>query len=191
MLSKIFADHAITYSETNRLFFNNPIKPHRFCMLLASLHNLPYIDGLHLTSRRPCWWYNTKEYVISTIVGSSRRERQTLSAASQENDCKPRIAQLKWCGFSTVRLHGGSPPTYTNKPCEWLVITMKDDKKTIEIGFLKNESQTMMVVVSKGPPQSLMIYVGTVFTLPEGKETFCTYYYSINALYPTCTERKL
>ena len=33
------------------------------------------IDGLHLTSRRSCWRYNTKEYVISSIVGSSRRGR--------------------------------------------------------------------------------------------------------------------
>ena len=31
------------------------------------------IDGLHLTSWRPCWRYNTKEYFISSIVGSSRR----------------------------------------------------------------------------------------------------------------------
>ena len=32
-----------------------------------------YIDGLHLTSWRPCWRYNTKEYFISSIVESSRR----------------------------------------------------------------------------------------------------------------------
>ena len=31
------------------------------------------IDGLHLTSRRPCWRCDTKEYVISSIVGSSKR----------------------------------------------------------------------------------------------------------------------
>ena len=49
------------------------------------------IDGLHLTSRRPCCRYNTKEYVISPIVGSSRRGWLTLSAASREIDCKPRI----------------------------------------------------------------------------------------------------
>ena len=29
------------------------------------------INGLHITSRRPCWRHNTKEYVISSIVGSS------------------------------------------------------------------------------------------------------------------------
>ena len=49
------------------------------------------IDGLHLTSQRPCWRYNTKEYVINSIVGSSWRGRLTLSAASREIDCKPRI----------------------------------------------------------------------------------------------------
>ena len=49
------------------------------------------IDGLHLSSWRPCWRYNTKEYVINPIVGSSRRGWLTLSATSQEIDCKPRI----------------------------------------------------------------------------------------------------
>ena len=49
-------------------------------------------DGLHLTTPwRLCWRYNTKEYVISSIVGSSRRGWLTLSDASREIDCKPRI----------------------------------------------------------------------------------------------------
>ena len=49
------------------------------------------------------------------------------------------------------------PPTYTNKLCEWLVITIKDNK-LIEIGFLKNESQTMMTAfVLKVQSQSLII----------------------------------
>ena len=48
------------------------------------------IDGLHLTSWRPCWRYNTKEYVINSIVGSSRCGWLTLSATSREIDCKPR-----------------------------------------------------------------------------------------------------
>ena len=53
------------------------------------------IAGLHLTSRRPCWRYNTKEYVFSSIVGSSRRGWLTLSAAPREIDCKPRIGKRK------------------------------------------------------------------------------------------------
>ena len=32
----------------------------------------------------PCWRYNTKEYIISSIVGSSRRGRLEI-------DCKPRM----------------------------------------------------------------------------------------------------
>ena len=53
------------------------------------------IDGLHLTSWRPCWRYNTKEYAINSTVGSSRRGWLTLSAISREIDCKPRIGALK------------------------------------------------------------------------------------------------
>ena len=49
------------------------------------------VDGLHLTSWRPCWRYNTKKYVINSTVGSSRRGWLTLSATSREIDCKPRI----------------------------------------------------------------------------------------------------
>ena len=50
------------------------------------------IDNLYLTS----WHlrYNTKEYVINSIVGSSRRGWLTLSATSQETDCKPRIGDF-------------------------------------------------------------------------------------------------
>ena len=33
-----------------------------------------------ITSRRPCWRYNTKEYVISSIVGSSRRGWLTIGS---------------------------------------------------------------------------------------------------------------
>ena len=62
------------------------------------------IDRLHLTSWRPCWRYNTKEYVINSIVGSSRRGRLTLSATSREIDCKPRIRQSK-----TLRLEKCEP----------------------------------------------------------------------------------
>ena len=47
---------------------------------------------MHLTTPwRLCWRYNTKEYVISSIVGSSRRGWLTLSDASREIDCKLRI----------------------------------------------------------------------------------------------------
>ena len=61
------------------------------------------IDGLYLTSWRPCWRYNTKEYVINSIVGSSRRGWLTLSATSQEIDCKPRIAGLNcWASYATA-----------------------------------------------------------------------------------------
>ena len=49
------------------------------------------IDGLYLTSWRPCWKYNTKDYVINLIVGSGRRGWLTLSATSREIDCKPRL----------------------------------------------------------------------------------------------------
>ena len=54
------------------------------------------IDGLHLTSWRPCWRYNTctKECIINSIVGSSRSGWLTLSATSREIDCKPRIVYL-------------------------------------------------------------------------------------------------
>ena len=38
------------------------------------------VDGLHLTSWRPCWSYNAKEYIISSVVGSSRRGWLTLCA---------------------------------------------------------------------------------------------------------------
>ena len=41
------------------------------------------IDGLHLTSWWPCWRYNTKEYVIYSIAGSTRSGWLTLSAASR------------------------------------------------------------------------------------------------------------
>ena len=61
------------------------------------LEKQKYIDGLHLTSWRPCWRYNTKEYVISSIVGSSRRGWLTLSATSREIDCKPRILNTIYC----------------------------------------------------------------------------------------------
>ena len=37
------------------------------------------------TSWRPCWRYNTKEYVINSVVGSSRHSIGSIL------DCKPRI----------------------------------------------------------------------------------------------------
>ena len=43
----------------------------------------------------------------------------------------------------------GPPPTYTNKLYEWLVIAIKDN-----IGYLKNEPQTMMTFVLKVQPHS-------------------------------------
>ena len=52
------------------------------------------IDGLHLTSWWPCWRHNTKEYIINSIVGSSRRGWLTLIAISREIDCKPRISEF-------------------------------------------------------------------------------------------------
>ena len=54
------------------------------------------IDGLHLTSWWPCWRYNTKEYLISSIVGSSRRGWLVLCATSREIDCKPRISLIMY-----------------------------------------------------------------------------------------------
>ncbi len=40
----------------------------------------------HVTNR-PCWWYGTKEYLISAIVGPSQRGRASLSGMSQEIGC--------------------------------------------------------------------------------------------------------
>ena len=31
-------------------------------------------DGYSCLARRPCWWYGTKEYFISSIVGTSQHE---------------------------------------------------------------------------------------------------------------------
>ena len=42
------------------------------------------IDGLHLTSWRPCSRYNTKKYVTNSIVGLSRRGWLTSSVTTQE-----------------------------------------------------------------------------------------------------------
>ena len=59
---------------------------------LIAAKNARVIDGLHLTSWRPCSIYNTKEYdIINSIVGSSRRGWLTLSAISREIDYKRRI----------------------------------------------------------------------------------------------------
>ncbi len=38
-------------------------------------------------TNRPCWWYGTKEYLISAIVGTSQRGRASLSGMSQEIGC--------------------------------------------------------------------------------------------------------
>ena len=66
--------------------------------MVVNLIKFPSIDGLHLKSWRPCWRYNTIEYFISFIVGSSRRGWLTLSGASRKIDCKPRIVE-------TLHLH--------------------------------------------------------------------------------------
>ena len=52
------------------------------------LNKLKPIDSWHLTSRRPCWRYNTKKYVISYIVGSSRRWWQPLESLSKRRFCQ-------------------------------------------------------------------------------------------------------
>ena len=73
------------------------------------LHDSGPIDGLHLTSWRPRWRYNTKEYVISSIVGSSRRGWLILSVTSREIYCKPRILRnfqyctLDWRNVKTFK----------------------------------------------------------------------------------------
>ena len=57
-----------------------------------------FIDKLHFTSWLPSWRYNTKGYVINSIIGSSRRLWLTLSAATPcEVDCKPRIVIFAAC----------------------------------------------------------------------------------------------
>jgi hypothetical protein len=50
----------------------------------------------------------------------------------------------------------GSSFTYTIQARGWLIITMKDNK-TIEIGFLKNESRTMIIFVSESQTQNMII----------------------------------
>ena len=62
---------------------------------VISLINCLHIDGLHLTSWRPCWRYNTKKYVINSIVRSSRRGWLTLSATSREIDLQTKNIMLK------------------------------------------------------------------------------------------------
>ena len=67
------------------------------------------IDSLDLTSWRPCWRHNTKEYVISSIVGSCRRGWLTLCATSREIDCKPRIfIKYKTIDTPKIRVHRSS-----------------------------------------------------------------------------------
>ena len=75
------------------VFFDNYFYQKKKNLKLVMFVNncLTLIDGLHLTSWRPCWRYNTKEYVINSTVGSIRRGWLTLSATSREIDCKPRI----------------------------------------------------------------------------------------------------
>ncbi len=66
------------------------------------------IDGLHVTSWQTCWRYNTKEYFIIAIVGSSRRGRALLSVLSHEIDCKRRIlsqANIDKRGLNKYGLH--------------------------------------------------------------------------------------
>ena len=53
----------------------------------------------------PRWRYNTKEYVINSIVGSSRRGWLILYAISREIDCKPRIAMM-YTLLCTFLYHG-------------------------------------------------------------------------------------
>ena len=40
-----------------------------------------------------------------------------------------------------------------NRLCDWFIITMKDNR-TKEMGFLKNESYTMMTFVSESQSQN-------------------------------------
>ena len=79
------------------------------------------IDGLHLTSWRPCWRYNTKEYFISSIVGSSRRGWLVLCATSREMDCKLRIKTL------TAWLHA----EFNGELDDWLNFILKDKITTL------------------------------------------------------------
>ena len=50
---------------------------HKHCVFLTCNH----------VTNRPCWWYGTKEYLISAIVGTSQRGRASLSGLSQEIGC--------------------------------------------------------------------------------------------------------
>ena len=51
------------------------------------------IDGWNLTSWRPFRRYNTGEYAISSIFGSSGCGWLTLFAISRKIRCKPRILE--------------------------------------------------------------------------------------------------
>ena len=65
-------------------------KQHRWTALhVVPTHLGAIIDGLIVTAAMLA--VNTKEYVISPIVGTRRCWWLTLSAASREIDCKPRI----------------------------------------------------------------------------------------------------
>ena len=55
----------------------------RLCIILSRKQ---FLTCNHVTNR-PCWWYGTKEYLISAIVGTSQRGRASLSGMSQEIGC--------------------------------------------------------------------------------------------------------
>ena len=96
------------------------------------------IDGLHLTSWRPCWRYNTKEYVINSIVGSSRRGWLSLSTTSREIDCKPRIvtAHANQYPFQLLSLLEQSVNKLSIKFCNYTYFDALFSSVTIDFAFL-------------------------------------------------------
>ena len=85
----------VSYSQVLNTLNSMEVSESKTFLPSLEEHFIQQIDGLHLTSRRPCWRYNRKEYVISSIVGSSRRGWLTLSFAFREIDCKPRITSFE------------------------------------------------------------------------------------------------
>ena len=65
-----------------------------------------------------------------------------------------------------------------NRLCDWFIITMKDNR-TKEMGFLKNESYTMMTFVSESQSQNT-INLGS--DLLEVSEIIYSKIFSISSL---------
>ena len=52
------------------------------------IKDFPQIGGLHMTSRRPCWWNFNKRILLTDIVSGTNRATISLYIESQGIDCK-------------------------------------------------------------------------------------------------------